>query len=427
MADDDNKKKNEVTTKDAETTGITIQLNDASTGNVPATVDTATGGLSFASATQDEKAEMEKIIASIDLLNPETIIALGAEERKNLADLADKLLDSLQPSVKLAFAEALRALTDAVKSNSITEIKNRITDGTLKTAFQGVVHALTFKNHKTEMSKKTIERFMTDITTTRKTIEEMIDRLMDQQVELNKNFVRINELGFAMTVAAQRMRVVRAASAEFIDRVESGKITTLTDLEAKAKETGRSDDLEKLQLAQSNWNNVRTVDGDLLASIGVYDMNVANLAFTKQANIQNRIQTASALTTSVAEWKSQLAMFGIVTTEQVAAQLIGSVRELTEQSVKQNKDLFDTLVETTVQNSARGTYNLRQIIEAQDQMATKLESVGSRIDEQFKKLEADKAALEQSSAEFRKRAANVYSKNPGTLGSLPSAPKGPQP
>lgn len=408
--------------KTADTIGITIQINDAA--SLPATtVDNTTGGLTYAAGTAEEKSAMDTIIASIDLQNSDSIITLGTEQREKLADLADRLLDSLQPSVKIAFAEALQALTEAVKSNSLTEIKKRITDGTLTNLFKAVVHAVTFRSHKQAMSKQTIERFMTDITGTRKTIEDMIDKLNDQTVELDKNFVRINELGYAMTGAAQEMRVVRAATAEYIRRVEAGEVTVLSDLEARAKETGRADDLEKLQLAQANWNNLRTVDGDLLASIGIYDMNVANLAFTKQANIQNRIQTRQTLTTSVAEWKSQLALFGIVTTEKFAAQLIESGRQLTEQSVKQNKDLFDSLVDITVQNAARGTYSLRQIIETQGAMASKLEAVGTQIDQQFKKLEDDKRALEESSASFRKRVANVYSKNPATLGG--TTPKGP--
>lgn len=426
MADD--KKKNEVTTKEAETTGITIQLNEASSANVPAT-QTVTGGLTYATADKEEQAQMDAIIASIDLTDTDakSLLALGSEERQKLADLADKLLDSLQPSVKIAFAEALRALTDAVKSNSLTEIKNRITDGTLKNVFKAMVHAVTFKNHKEAVSKQTIERFMTDISGTRKTIEDMIDKLQDQVVELDKNFVRINELGHQMTSSAQAMRVVRAATAEYIRRVEAGEITVLKDLEAQAETTKNARDYENLQVAQNNWNLLRTIDGDLLASVGVYDMNVANLAFTKQANIQNRVQTKQTLTTSVSEWKSQLALFGLVTTEKFAAQLIQSGRELTEQSVKQNKELFDSLVDITVQNAARGTYSLRQIIETQGAMATKLESIAPQIDEQFRKLEEDKKALEKSSAEFRERAAKVYSNKPATLGTLPTPPKAPQP
>jgi hypothetical protein len=425
MSDDKNKK-NQVTTKDAEATGITIQLNVASEGNLPA-VQTVTGGLTYASADADEKAQMETIIASIDLTDSDakSLLALGSEERQKLADLADKLLDSLQPSVKIAFAEALRALTDAVKSNSLTEIKNRITDGTLKNVFKAMVHAVTFKSHREAVTKQTIERFMTDITGTRKTIEDMIDKLQDQVVELDKNYVRINELGYQMTSSAQAMRVVRAATAEYIRRVEAGEITVLSDLEAQANTTKNAKDYENLQVAQNNWNLLRTIDGDLLASTGVYDMNVANLAFTKQANIQNRIQTKQTLTTSVSEWKSQLALFGLVTTEKFAADLIQSGRDLTAKSVQANKDLFDSLVDITVQNAARGTYSLRQIIETQGAMASKLESIGPQIDEQFRKLEEDKKALEISSAKFRESAAKVYSTNSGaTLGSLPG-PKGP--
>jgi hypothetical protein len=152
-------------------------------------------------------------------------------------------------------------------------------------------------------------------------------------------------------------------------------------------------------------------------------MNVANLAFTKQANLQNRIQTATTLTTTIAEWKTQLAIFAVVTTENAAAQLLNAAGQLTEQSVKQNKELFDTLVDTITARAGKGTYNLRQIMDAQNSMAAKLEGVGAKVEAQFKQLADDKEALEKSSAVFRKRITNVYSK--GAVIAAPAAPKAP--
>ncbi len=375
----------------------------------------AAGGLSYQSATPEERAEMDKVIASIDLTNSDTIVALGSEEREQLATLADQILDSVQPSVKLAFVEALKALIDTVKENSLDAIKERIADGTFRRAGKAFWNAVRGRDSKIEASKETIEKFMTDISDSRKTITEMTDKLMDQKVELEKNFDHINELGKAITLAAQRMRIVRAATVEYMEHVATGKNDVLEVLEAKANQTGRADDMEKLQLAQTNWNNLRTVDADLLGSINVYDMNVANLAFTKQANVQNRIQTATTLTTTIAEWKTGLAIFAVVTTNNAAAQLLNAAGELTEQSIKQNKDMFDTLVDSITQRVGKGTYDLRQIMEAQNSMAKKLETVGTTVEAQFEQLAKDKEALEKSSAEFRRRVTNVYSKNNGAI------------
>ncbi len=410
------------------TVGTPANGNTALTPAAPTNVTTAdasAGGLSYKTATPEERAKIDQIIASIDLTKSDSIIALGAQEREKLATLADQVLDSVQPNAKLAFVEALKELIDCVKANSLDEIKKRIQSGGMKNALHKLGQALPFGHHDPLAdSKEMIEKFMTDITNSRKVIHEMTDKLMVQKDELDKNFARINALGYNITEAAQDMRIVRAASAEFIDRVNDGRVTTLADLQKAANATGRSDDMQKYQEAQANWNNLRVVDGDLLGSINVYDMNVANLAFTKQANLQNRIQTATTLTTTIAEWKTQLAIFAVVATENTAAALLNTAADLTSKSVAQNKDLFDTLVDMEIGRSAKGTFNLRQIIDTQSAMAAKLEGVGEKVEAQFDQLAKDKVALEQSSADFRKRVTNVYSKG-AVLGTATPAPKGP--
>lgn len=383
------------------------------------------GGLSYASAHADERARMDEIIKSISLTDSESIINLGTEERKKLADLSDQILDSINPSVKMAFVEALKQLIDAVKANSIDEMKQRLQGGAFAQFGKALGGLFGGNSEEAQLkrSKKMIENFMTDISSSRKTIQEMIDKLQDQQVELNKNYGRINALGAGMVETAQDMRVVRAATAEYIRRVEAGEITTLTDLEATAKASQRADDTQALQEAQANWNNLRTVDGSLLGSIGVFEMNVANLAFTKQANLQNRLQTATTLTQSVEQWKSQLATFAIVTGEVAAAKMLDAADQLTAQSIKKNQELFDTLVDITVGRSAQGAFNLRQIIETQGQMAAKLAGVGEQVEKNFEALAADKKALEESSRKFRAEMIDVYSKKGGVLSTpTPKAP-----
>lgn len=382
------------------------------------------GGLSYATATPEEKVKMDAIIKSIDLKDPETVVSIGTQERQKLADLADAVLNSIQPEVKMAFVQALAGLIDVVKANSLDDIKKRVKDSVspLKAALWGLFDTPEKKEaRELAHNKEMIQHFMTDITGTRKTIQEMVQKLQDQQVELNKNYNRINQLGHAITESAQDMRVVRAATAEYIRRVDAGEITTLIDLEKKAQETKRAEDLEILQTAQANWGNLRVVDGDLLASIGVYDMNVANLAFTKQANLQNRMQTATTLTTTVSEWKTELAVFGTVMVEKNAARVLDAAAQLTKASVAKNTELFDELVDITVERSAKGAYTLRDIIEAQGHMAAKLEGIGAKVEENFAHLAADKIALAESSQKFRQTAVNAFSKPGGILGTAPAA------
>ena len=414
---------------------FTINLDAPSNDTAPAVVANApvagasAGGLSYQSATPEEKKKIEAIMATIDLTKSDTVIALGAKERETLATLADQVLDSVQPGVKIAFVEALKELIDAMKANSLDQIKQRISSGAMKNAFHKLGNALLHRDPtkvSVEDAKEMIGKFMNDISNSRKIIREMTDKLVIQKDELDKNFERINVLGASINDAAQEMRIVRAASAEYIRRADpsytgSDRITVLTDLQAKYDAEKRSDDAEKLREAQAAWNALRTQDGDLLGSISVYDMNVANLAFTKEANLQNRMQTKNTLTNTVAEWKTQLAVFATVATENAAGKMLQVAGQLTEAAVKSNKELFDQLVDTTIQNAAHGTYNLRQLIEAQGEMATKLEGVGAKIEAQFDQLAKDKGALEESSAKFRERVTNVYSKG-GAMAPKPKAP-----
>jgi len=369
------------------------------------------GGLSYQNATPEEKAEMDRIMQGIVLHNPETIVSLGAEQREKLATLSDKILNSLDPSAKMAFAEALKSLIDLVKDNGLSEIKKRIQDGALQKIGKRFLNAFAGKDNRQEEAKEMLAEFMTDITKTRKDIETISNHLLEQWETLQLNFQNINQLGLAINTEGQNMRIVRAATAEYIAQVDNGQNTILKDLKAKAEQTGRADDFQRFQDAQNGWNALRTMDGNLLGSIAVYDMNLVNLAFTRQANIQNRMDTANTLTNTVAEWKTQLAVFATMMTEKNAANLLGTTKDLSDKAVKANIDLFDELVEISIKNAARTGYNLSSLKTGQAAMIQKLETVGTRIEENFTQLAADKKALEESSQAFREATINPLGDN----------------
>ena len=406
-----------------------IVIGEPSNGNLPVVAGTGTpvstddadGGLTYQNAHPDERAEIDKIIASIDLTNPDTIINLGTDQRTQLATLSDQILDSIQPSVKLAFAEALRQLVDMIKTNSLTEIKKRIEDGSVRRVGHSLLNAIEHKDNKIDASKRLIQHFMEDITHTRKTIQEMTNHLQDQQVALNQNYANIKKLGAGMVVAAQGMRIVHAASEEYIRRVKAEEITVLKDLAAIAEKTKRPDDSDTLQLAQAGWSALRTQNGSLLGSIATFEKNVATLAFTKQADVQNRMQTQNALSNIVEDWKADLALFAEVTIENAATQLLDVVDQLTAQADKAGKDMFDMLVDSVVARSGKTDRSLRQIITDQSEMAAKLASVGPQVAAHYEELEKDEAALKTSSAEFRASIVHTFS-NPNGILSAPPKP-----
>jgi hypothetical protein len=407
--------------------GFQLASVDPTPENLPAvagaqsTIPARTGGagLTYQNAHADETVEMDKIIAGIDLLDEESksIIALGADERKDLGDLSDQLLDSIDPQVKIGFAKAMKDLMNFVTQNSLSDIKSRIAD-------KGI-HALTGFFRKADPAadmEKMIGKFMTDISGSRKTIREMADKLGLQQIELNKNFQRINDLGGAMQKAEKRMQLVSAATTEFIRRIDSGDNKILQELEAKAKAPdARSDDQQTYQMAQTNWNALRTADAGLVRSIGVYDLNIGNLAFTKQANVQNRIQTAMAIASTINEWKAQLAVFGTGSIEKLSALLLQNVGKMNDKSVQATQDMFESMLDVVIGNSAAGAVSLRQVVQAQEKTAEKLKGLGDEVNAKFDELAQAKAALVESSAHFRQTVATVYSQ--GHLGVSASAPR----
>lgn len=369
------------------------------------------GGLSYRTATPEERAEMDQIIASIDLQNSETIIALGQVQRDKLSKLADETLDSLDPSVKLNFVEALKGLVDAVRANSLDEMKKKIQDGVVGRLMN--IFRSSGMSHK-EMVEK-VKEFSTNITAARKVIREMVDKLEIQKGELVKNYDRINALGREFSIAGQEMRVVRAATAEYIRRVSAGENTELADLARTAQQTGRKDDQERLQTGVAGYKALFNMDTELLSSIAVYDMNVASMAFTKEANIQNRAQTAVALSTAVSRWKSQLAVYSVMMVEKTAQELLGGVDALNRQSIKNGVELFEQLVDMTVSQSATGKETMRTIMDGEAKVVSLLEKVGERVEADFAERAAEKKQLEASMSHFTRSVVNVYASNPAGL------------
>jgi hypothetical protein len=123
------------------------------------------------------------------------------------------------------------------------------------------------------------------------------------------------------------------------------------------------------------------------------------------------MDTANTLTNTVAEWKTQLAVFATMMTEKNAANLLGTTKDLSDKAVKANIDLFDELVEISIKNAARTGYNLSSLKTGQAAMIQKLETVGTRIEENFTQLAADKKALEESSQAFREATINPLGDN----------------
>lgn len=398
---------------------ITLDLpTEAPANNLPAAVEQdnakGAGGLTYATANAEEKAQIEEIINSIDLTQPDSVTSIGGKERQSLAAVSRELLDSFDPSIKIAFAEAFAALFEQLKENSLDNIKKRSTYGLFKKAIKTLIYAITGKDYRVELSKGMLKNFMKDVTGSRTTIEEVADKLEEQKGRLKQNWTRINIKGANIHKAAQSMRIVRAATAEYVRRVNDGEITQLKELEAKHAASGRADDLDTLQMAQALWDNIRVIDGDLLGSISTYDMQVANLAFTRRANITNRIKTETALTSTVSEWLTQLGTFAIVLEERAAQVLLSGVAELNEKAAEANHDIFEELVDAHVKGVAQGMYSLKDQVRRQNEMKATLEKVGPAVAAEFNQLAEDIKSLEVANAAFQESAAKVY-ENPATL------------
>jgi uncharacterized protein YaaN involved in tellurite resistance len=406
---------------------------EPSNTNAPTVVGSSTpepaqtiNGLTYANAHTDEREQMNKIIASIDLKNPDTIVALGSDEMKALGTLSDEILDSVQPGVKLAFAEALKSLVELVHANSVEEIRKRIEEGGPSRAFHALGNAILHRDNKIEASKRLIQHFMEDVTHTRQIIQEMANKLRDQQVALDQNYVNINKSGAALVKAAKSMEIVQAATEEKIRRIKSGEDKTLEQLTEAAK-SGHPDDVDALTVAQASFSALRTKNGNLVGSVGVFVKQISTLAFTKTANIADRMQTADALTNIVNDWKADLMIFEEVTTENAAVQLLNVVDQLTKKADEKNEAMFDLLVDAVAARQGSTNRNLRSILDSQVARANKLRSVGPQVEAQFTQMESDAAALKAGTAKFKQDMVSIFSNPNGVLAAPPKQAPAPGP
>lgn len=334
--------------------------------------------------TADEQRQIKEVAEKIDITDSNAVLGYGASAQRKVADFADGALQSVRTKDM--------GETGQVLSSLLVELK---TSGEEKKSFLGKLFGSAEKN---------FERLKTQYSTTEANVDRLVKLLEGHEEQLVKDVVQLDKLYDKNKLYFKEVSMYIEAGKLAL---EKARTETLPELEAKAKETGASEDA---QAAQDYADMITRFEKK------IYDLELSRTVCLQTAPeirmVQNSDQIMSekihsTIINVIPMWKTQmvLALNNYHTQKAIEAQ--NAVTEATNEMLTKNAEALHQSSVETAKASERGIVDIETLQHTNEQLISALDEI-QQIQEDGKvaraNAEQELARIEQ---ELKEKMLNV--------------------
>ena len=330
---------------------------------------------SLAQFTADEQRQIREVADKIDITDSNAVLGYGASAQRKVADFADGALQSVRAKDMGETGQVLTSL--------LVELK---TSGEEKKGFFGKLFGSAEKN---------FEKMKAQYSTTEANVDRLVKLLEGHEEQLVKDVVQLDKLYDKNKLYFKEVSMYIEAGKLAIEKARK---ETLPELEAKAKETGASEDA---QAAQDYADMITRFEKK------IYDLELSRTVCLQTAPeirmVQNSDQIMSekihsTIINVIPMWKTQmvLALNNYHTQEAVKAQQ--AVTEATNEMLKKNAEALHQSTVDTAKASERGIVDIETLQNTNQQLISALDEIQQiQEDGKIARAEAEKelARIEQ--------------------------------
>ena len=318
--------------------------------------------------TPEEERQISEFAQKIDIKDSQIVLAYGSSAQKKMADFSDTALEKVKTKDLGETGELL--------ANAVVELKN-IGEEDKKGVFGFV-----------KKQKNRIEAMKAKYSAAENNIDSICDTLKSHQLQLTQDAKVLDKMYNANLSYYKELTMYIAAGKLKLEETEK---TELAQLNEKAKQTGRQEDI--------------SAASDLKSMCERFDKKIHDLELTRMVSIQmapqirliqdNDILMAekinSMIVNTVPLWKSQMVIaLGIEHSKQ-AAEAQRQVSDMTNALLKQNAENLKIASTETAKELERGIIDVETIKSTNDMLISTIDEV-SKIHEEgkAKRKEAEK-------------------------------------
>ena len=307
---------------------------------------------SLAQFTADEQRQIREVADKIDITDSNAVLGYGASAQRKVADFADGALQSVRAKDMGETGQVLTSL--------LVELK---TSGEEKKGFFGKLFGSAEKN---------FEKMKAQYRTTEANVDRLVKLLEGHEEQLVKDVVQLDKLYDKNKLYFKEVSMYIEAGKLAIEKARK---ETLPELEAKAKETGASEDA---QAAQDYADMITRFEKK------IYDLELSRTVCLQTAPeirmVQNSDQIMSekihsTIINVIPMWKTQmvLALNNYHTQKAIEAQ--NAVTEATNEMLTKNAEALHQSSVETAKASERGIVDIETLQHTNEQLIAALDEI----------------------------------------------------
>ena len=304
--------------------------------------------------TPEEKKVVDEFVQKIDLTNSTHILQYGADAQQKIADFSDSALESVRTKDLGSVGDSLASLVTELKGFNALEEKKGGLMGLFHKAADPIAQ-LKAKYDKAEVN-----------------VEKVVDILEGHQVTLTRDIAVLDELFKANTTNFKQLSMYIVAGKK---KLEEAYNVTLPAMQAKAKETGATEDAQAANdFAQMcNRFEKKLHDLDLTRTVSLQMAPQIRLVQNNNTLMVEKIQTT--LINTIPLWKSQMVLaLGMANSEE-AVKAQQAVSETTNELLRKNAEVLKQTTINVAKESERGVVDIETLKETNQKLIETIDEV----------------------------------------------------
>ncbi len=350
-------------------------------------------------ASSEEKAEIDKRIAELDMGNTQSIIRFGSGAQSELQEISQEMLSGVRNKDVGPAGNALRDMVSSIRGFSVDEL-----DPNRKQSWW----------EKLMGKAKPMAEFMAKYETVQTQIDNISDQLLAHETILLKDIKSLDKLYEKTLDFYDELALYIAAGEEKIRLLDENDIPAMEKAVADAPEDEgvmRAQELRDLRSARDDLER-RVYDLKLTRQVTMQSLPSIRLVQENDKSLVTKIN--STLVNTIPLWETQLAQAVTISRSRDAAEVVRDANDLTNELLKSNAANLKEANKVIRQEMERGVFDIEAVKQANADLIETIQDSLRIADEGKAKRAAAEKDLKVMESELKNTLAAAKAKATGT-------------
>lgn len=347
----------------------------------------------YAQASAQERAEIDALMAEIDLRDGNSVLFFGSKAQQELTGISDRMLEGVKNKDVGRAGDALNEMVAVVRGFEVQELDPARKPGLLARLFG---------------KAKPLAKFLQRYELVRKQIDRIGDELEDHKTQLLRDITSLDRLYDANLEYLHGLERYIAAGEEKLRDLDANVLPAIREEVERGDDMLKAQELRDLHSARDDLER-RVHDLRLTRQVTLQALPSLRLVQENDKGLVNKI--SSTLVNTVPLWRQQLAQTVTIWRSHQAGQTIKEATDLTNELLEANAENLQQANREVREQLERGVFDVGTIQKANAALIATIEESLDIAEEGRRKRAEAVEQLNEAENELREALASASSRS----------------